>query len=119
MKQEDNMKGRNMDNKFPDWNPQYGTIHKCKSEDFRTRYKAMRNSSNSFIKRDDVRRFILKKYDYRCYLCGCKDNLQVDHVVSVYAYARERIEPLKTLNSEENLAAICAKCNASKKVERE
>ena len=29
------------------------------------------------------------------------------------------MEPIATLNSEENLAAICSSCNATKKVERE
>ena len=105
--------------KFPNWNPQYRTFCKFKSDDFRIRYKALRNSSDSFIKRSDVREYVFKKYENKCYLCGCKDNLQVDHIISVYAYAKERIEPIETLNGKENLAAICRKCNAAKAVERE
>lgn len=99
--------------KFPEWNPQYSTTQKAGSSDFETRYKALRNSSSNFIKRKDVRKFIFDKYAGKCYLCGNENNLQIDHIVSVYRCAKGEL-PIEKLNTENNLALICAKCNYAK-----
>ena len=95
------------------WKPQRNTVQKIKSDNFRERYKALRNSSSNFIKNGDVRNYILKKYNNRCYICGSSECLQVDHIISVYKFAMEKLDPF-LLNSEENLAAVCSKCNSAK-----
>ncbi len=98
---------------FPTWKPQIRTASKFEASDFKIRYKALRNSSSGFIKRKDVRDYIFQKYNGKCYLCGSTDDLQVDHIISVYLYALNKY-PYKGLNQEENLAAICRKCNCKK-----
>lgn len=97
---------------FPNWNPHKSTLAKF-SRDFKTRYKALRNSSSAFIKRNDVRAIILAKCQYKCVQCGVADTLQIDHIISVYLAARGKFE-LHKLNSYENLTVLCAKCNSSK-----
>lgn len=99
--------------KFPEWKPQRSTMQKATSTDFRMRYKALRNSSGGFIARRDVRKFIFDKYNGKCYLCGNGNNLQIDHIVSVYRCAKGEL-PIEKLNTENNLALICAKCNNAK-----
>lgn len=99
---------------FPEWKPLNCSMKRMNSEEFRTRYKALRYSSDSFIHRPDVRQCIYQKNNGRCYLCGKTENLQIDHIVSVYRYAREKIEPIKGLNSYDNLALICGSCNSKK-----
>ncbi len=99
---------------FPEWKPQIATERKFGRADFRTRYAALRNSSSAFIKREDVRRYIFSKYGYRCYLCGNTKNLQIDHIVSVYAAAKDS-RLTDVLNTESNLRPICATCNSSKR----
>lgn len=98
---------------FPKWNPQRTTLRMCGSSNYRERYTALRNSSSAFIARKDVREYLFKKYNHKCYLCGSTEDLQIDHIVSVYRFAYERI-PAELLNSEDNLAAICKKCNLAK-----
>lgn len=98
---------------FPLWDPQANTIRKFNSSDFKIRYMALRNSSSAFIKRADVRKYVFKKYNYKCYLCGSYERLQIDHIISVYKFAKESIH-FAALNTEENLAAICSICNAAK-----
>ena len=102
--------------KFPECRVYRSTERALQSNDFRTRYKAMRQVSSRFIKKDDVREAVFKKCQYRCYLCGSEENLQIDHVISVYRGAKERMS-YKVINSEDNLMAICGTCNAGKKVE--
>lgn len=99
---------------FPQWTPQFRNASKFDSSDFRIRYKALRNSSSAFIKRADVRKYIFERDNFTCYICGSKENLQIDHIVSVYSYANHNIRPIESLNEEHNLRTICAKCNSSK-----
>lgn len=103
-----------MEIKFPIWKPHRTTKQAFANSDFKRRYKALRNSSSGFIERKDVREYIIKKYDGKCYLCGSSENLQVDHVTSVYRCAVNEY-PIDKLNTEENLALICLKCNCSKR----
>ena len=101
---------------FPRCKPYRDTIKKLNSGNFRIRYKALRNLSNNFIKRKDVREYIFSRKGRTCYLCGGTDNLQIDHKISVYRGAMDQI-PYYIINSFENLMPICRKCNSGKKVE--
>lgn len=103
-----------MANIFPIWKPRRTTAQYFENSDFRRRYKALRNSSSGFIKRHDVREFIMQKYAGKCYLCSGTENLQIDHIVSVYQCACNNF-PVDKLNAEDNLALICLKCNSSKR----
>jgi len=105
-----------MERPEPKWNPCRPTIRNIHSDDYRTRYKALRNSSSLFIRRQDVRKIVYQKYDGKCYICENTKELQIDHIVSVYRYAAEKIQPFTQLNSFDNLALICGTCNASKRV---
>ena len=98
---------------FPKWNPQLTTQNKILSGDFRIRYKALRNSSSGFIKRKDVRNLILEKYLYECVLCNSKEDLQVNHITSVYLFAI-KFFPIEELNTYDNLNILCKKCNCSR-----
>lgn len=98
---------------LPKWKPQRNSLNKMRSDNFKIRYKALRNSSSNFVKRKDVRSYIFKKFNHKCYICGSSENLQVDHIISVYKFAADNMNPF-LLNSEDNLAAICAKCNSAK-----
>ncbi len=98
---------------FPKWKPGFRTRRKFYSEEFRERYKALRNSSDNFIKRSDVREYIFRKYGGKCHLCGAKADLQIDHITSVYEVAR-KMTGIGMLNSECNLALICRRCNSGK-----
>lgn len=101
---------------FPRCKPYQDTIRKLNSGNFRIRYKALRNLSNNFIKRKDVREYIFSRKGRVCYLCGGTDDLQIDHKISVYQGAMDQI-PCYIINSFENLMPICRKCNSGKKVE--
>ena len=79
----------------------------------RDRYKALRNASSNFIARKDVKEYIKAKYQNKCCICGSREHLQIDHVVSVLQFAQKRL-PYKDLNKEDNLALLCRSCNAAK-----
>ena len=76
-------------------------------------YKALRNASSNFIARKDVKEYIKAKYLNKCCICGSREHLQIDHVVSVLQFAQKRL-PYKDLNKEDNLALLCRSCNAAK-----
>lgn len=101
------------ENTFPRWKPQKYTIKKFGSENFRERYSALKSSSAAFVHKKEVRDYIFKKYNNKCYICGSTENLQIDHIISICRFADKRL-PWRELNSEENLAAICPRCNSSK-----
>lgn len=100
----------------PRWKPCRTTIKNIHSDDYRIRYSALRNSSDSFIRRKDVRKILYKKHGGKCYICGNANDLQIDHIISVQRYAMEKINPFMQLNSFDNLALICGICNASKRL---
>ncbi len=98
---------------FPRWHPQMSTLRKFDSMDYKVRYKALSNSSSGFIYREDVRNIISIIYNDKCAICGNRNNLQIDHIISVWRVAN-REYPVKLLNSKENLQILCGKCNAGK-----
>ena len=93
-------------------NPHFRVEEKFWGEGRRS-YKALRNSSSSFIKKDDVRSSILKKCNYKCVFCGSKSKLQIDHIVSVYQAFKDK-RYIGILNSYINLQVLCEKCNCGK-----
>lgn len=99
---------------FPKWKPHISTQSKFGNGDFRLRYKALRNSSSGFINRADVREYIFSRNGYKCVECGSNNDLQVDHIVSVYEFAKKQLDYSK-LNIEENLQTLCGICNAKKR----
>ncbi len=90
-----------------------GNKNKIDSHDSKKRYKAMRNISDVFIKRVDVRTMIMDKCDSKCTECGATDNLTVDHIISVYDCSIGKCE-FEFLNSYDNLQILCRSCNSKK-----
>lgn len=68
--------------------------------------KYLRNEASNYIKRNAVREFIFSRNNYECVNCGEKENLQIDHIVSVYKGGKNHIDNLQTL---------CKRCNSSKR----
>lgn len=99
---------------IPEWNPTNKTLSMLSNISEKVRYKALRNSSSAFINRKDVRDAIFSRDNNKCIICGSTDNLQIDHIHSVYSVIKGQY-PLERLNSEENLRTLCNHCNASKK----
>ena len=102
---------------FPRWNPRNITWTKIHSLDKRVGYKALRNSSSGFIKNKIIRKIILEKSNYRCVECGATNNLQVDHIISVYL-AHKHKHLINILNTKDNLQMLCKNCNSSKLPEK-
>lgn len=98
---------------FPKWKPHWITENRFSNINFSVKYKALRNSSSGFISKKEVRDYIFKRDGYKCYLCGCRTNLQIDHVNSVLSAAMGE-SLISELNTKENLKTICKKCNCSK-----
>lgn len=99
---------------FPKWNPHYKTVSLFSHISERVKYKALRNSSSAFIKRDDVRNAVFERDNYRCVICGSSDDLEVDHIYSVHSVLHGKY-PLCQLNTLDNLQTLCKCCNSSKK----
>lgn len=53
---------------------------------------------------------ILERDNGRCFLCGCRENLQVGHLLSVNEGLKMGLTEAQ-LNDDENLATQCAECN--------
>ena len=98
---------------FPVWKPQAKTVSLFSNISEKVRYKSLRNSSSAFIKRKDVREIVLKRGGYRCAICGSTDDLEIDHIYSVYSVLHGRY-PLDKLNTSDNLRVLCKHCNSSK-----
>lgn len=102
---------------FPLWKPHFRTEEKFYSKN-RQGYKSLRYSSSSFIKRKEVQTAIMEKCNRKCVACGSVQNLQIDHIISVYqAYLNKSL--ISQLNTYQNLQILCGKCNASKPPEGE
>jgi hypothetical protein len=108
-------------NGFPIWKPARNSIlanwdaSKIPrgSENQKLYYKKLRTSCRGFLAKTAVRQYVFCRDFYECVECGSQTNLQVDHVISVYACSLGKI-PVSQLNTLENLRTLCGKCNASK-----
>ena len=100
-------------NYFPEWNPQRYTASKFSHSDKNIRLKALRNSSGAFIKRIDVREYIFKRDGYKCMICKNKNQLTVDHIISVKK-ACDGLISIRELNRKQNLQTLCTSCNSRK-----
>jgi 5-methylcytosine-specific restriction endonuclease McrA len=98
---------------FPKCNPHWITLSRPGCSNDKIRYNAYRNISSGFVARKDIRNIVLKKYNNRCAYCGSIDDLQIDHIVSVYNAFKTRMS-IDVLNSEDNLQVLCRSCNAAK-----
>lgn len=98
---------------FPLWKPQRTIELKFSFSDFRIRFKAIRNSSSAFIKKENVRRIVFKEDGFKCVFCGSNKDITIDHIVSVYRVARGNY-PIEKLNVRDNLQTLCSLCNAGK-----
>lgn len=99
------------------WKPHFRTEEKFRDTSKRA-YKTLRSSCSSFIKKPQVRKLILKKYNYKCACCGSKKNLQIDHIISVYKAFKSK-ELISQLNTYQNLQILCRECNSKKAPEEE
>jgi len=98
---------------FPIWRLHWWNEKNLYSGNTKIRAKTIRNSSSAFIAKQSVRNYIFSRDNYQCKLCGSKDNLQVDHIISVYHAINNKI-PIDKLNSESNLQTLCKDCNIQK-----
>lgn len=79
-------------------------------------YKSyLRSCANNFIGRKKVREFILNRDQHKCVYCGKNEDLQIDHIISVYRVWKDNI-PLETINHLDNLQTLCRTCNSRKEV---
>ncbi|WP_336822982.1 HNH endonuclease signature motif containing protein [Sporosarcina sp. USHLN248] len=73
----------------------------------------LRNCGSNYIKRPEVRQCILDRYNHQCAECEATQNLQVDHIISVYQGWKQGLD-IEVINTLENLQILCRSCNASK-----
>ncbi|MDW0113805.1 HNH endonuclease signature motif containing protein [Sporosarcina saromensis] len=73
----------------------------------------LRNCGSNYIKRLEVRQCILDKYHHQCAECKATQNLQVDHIISVYQGWKQGLD-IEVINTLENLQILCRSCNAGK-----
>jgi hypothetical protein len=74
-------------------------------------FKMMLSSSFNRKKRTPIRnyrstlKFLLKKYNFKCVICGKSENLTIDHIKPVSLGGSDKIE---------NLQILCKPCNSKK-----
>lgn len=73
--------------------------------------KYFRNASSAYIKKPAVRKYIYERDNNTCQLCGSKENLQIDHIISAYCATKENIYQINSLS---NLRLLCGSCNAKR-----
>ena len=78
--------------------------------DFLLRYKKYRNAAKYYNHRCEVKDFYFSRYK-QCDICGATKNLTLDHIVSVYQCAQDKI-PIECMNCEKNLRVLCGSCNS-------
>lgn len=95
------------------WKPNFITRHKISSGfNLNRRFKYFRASSSGYIKKPKVRAYVFEKYNGKCAYCQSSEELEIDHIISVYdCFKQGKIEFCNTI---ENLQLLCKTCNAKK-----
>jgi hypothetical protein len=75
--------------------------------------KYLRGCGSTFVKRPEVREFVFSRDDHKCVYCGSEDNLQVDHIISIYRVFKDGLD-IRDINNLDNLQTLCRSCNSAK-----
>ena len=67
--------------------------------------KRIRNKANSYISKYNVRDWVFTTYGKACISCGSKEDIEIDHIVSIARGGK---------NVLSNLQPLCKSCNVSK-----
>lgn len=68
--------------------------------------KRIRNKANNYISKPNVREWVFTAYGEVCISCGSKEDIQLDHVISIAKCGK---------NTLSNLQPLCKSCNVSKR----
>ena len=99
--------------KFPSWNPNAATLITIFGwPQDGLNFKVFRSSCSYFISKPDVRKIVFQKNDNKCCDCGSINDLQIDHIKSVYHCFRNDL--IWFCNTEKNLQTLCFNCNSKK-----
>lgn len=89
-------------------------LSRAKSKGEKSYIKYLRSCGQTFISRQEVREFVFSKDNYKCVECDTSENLQVDHIVSIYRVFKDGID-IREINNIDNLQTLCGSCNSRKK----
>ena len=104
--------GDNVMSKF-DWKPTRKTYFRLFDMlDESNKFKFFRQSSSAYVKRKEVREYVLKKHNYKCAFCGSSEKLHIDHILSVKKCFDAK--DYFMCNTIENLQVLCQTCNILK-----
>ena len=98
---------------FPKWKLHWYNEKYLYWNNTKIRAKTIRNASSNFIAKKNVKEYIFNRDNNKCVKCGSEENLQIDHIISVYKVINNEY-PLDKLNIEENLQTLCKRCNIEK-----
>jgi hypothetical protein len=98
---------------FPIWEPKRFHKKYFEKDQQESFYRYCRLAGSGFIKKKVVRDFIFTRDNHTCKSCGSKENIQIDHVISVYRASIGELD-MQKLNTKENLQTLCKKCNSAK-----
>lgn len=103
---------------FPKWAPQDKTKRRLDGDTLskQDKIKILRNSCSGFITKREVREYIFTRDGHKCCICGSSENLQIDHVISVYRFIMDKLD-WRHANDESNLRTLCVHCNSKKRPE--
>ena len=66
-------------------------------------YKQRHSKASNYIKKPEVRERIFERDGRKCLICGIREHLTIDHIISVYRGGS---------NDDDNLRTLCNVCNA-------
>lgn len=95
------------------YRPMRRNLSRAKNKGEKAYKKYLRGCGDNYISRVEVRNYVFQEDNYKCVLCGSKEELQVDHITSVYKGWKSDIQ-LEVINSLDNLQTLCKPCNAGK-----
>lgn len=96
------------------WNPSKKTLFLIENRAMyeKESFKKFRESSSNYIKNKFVRLLIFDKYNYRCNYCSSVDELEIDHIKSVFNCFKHK--QYYDCNVVKNLQLLCKNCNNKK-----
>lgn len=87
---------------------------RAKSKGAKHFMKYLRGCGNNYISREEVREYVFNKYNHKCIECGSEEQLQIDHIISIYQVFKKK-HTLEEINNLSNLQTLCKSCNSRKK----
>lgn len=88
----------------------------CTAKEISKKIIKLRSKSRYRLIKMNAKTKLLERDNNKCQICGSKNDLQIDHIKSLYFFIYNNLDT-SMLDNFDNLRILCKRCNAKRNPE--